>query len=76
MQAWVLRKRSLTLRNGAQVAIAANAANRRCARWSRDVPDMDPPPAPDIAPGDPEGIKPVDEPGGRRPQRVEDLSHS
>jgi hypothetical protein len=35
-----------------------------------DIPDIEPPPAPDILPGDPEGLKPVKDPEKQKPQRV------
>ena len=35
-----------------------------------DIPDMEPLPAPDILPGDPEGMKPVKEPVKDIPQRA------
>ena len=35
-----------------------------------DIPDMEPSPAPDILPGDPEGLKPVKEPVKDKPRRT------
>jgi hypothetical protein len=37
---------------------------------ANDIPDIQPPPAPDILPGDPEGMKPVNEPSVDNPQRT------
>jgi hypothetical protein len=38
---------------------------------ANDIPDLEPPPAPDILPGDPEGVKPVKEPGREKSQRAD-----
>ena len=36
----------------------------------QEIPDVEPAPAPDIAPGDPGGLKPVKEPFPNRPKRA------
>ena len=36
---------------------------------ANDIPDMEPPPAPDILPG-PEGLRPVKEPGKEKANRL------
>jgi hypothetical protein len=35
-----------------------------------DIPDMEPPPASDILPGDPKGLGPVKEPRNEKPNRL------
>lgn len=41
---------------------------------ANDIPDMETPPAADILPGDPEGLKPVKEPEKEKPNRLAGVS--